>query len=319
MDYLAAMRAFVRAAEVRSFSRVAAETGTKVSTISRYITALEADLGAALFNRSTRGLTLTEAGRTFHARVFQILIDLDQARAATSLLNSTPRGLLRINIPRVFGRRHVMPHMKDFLATYPDIRLDATLTDTTVDLIESGADVAIRIGALVDSTLIAKRLAPHRRVLVASPAYLASRPVLESPAGLADHACLRFALQPADAWYYRPQGKPEQPAHEIAVDGRLRANDSETLRDAALAGLGIALLPTWLVAADIHEQRLRSVLAQWEWLLAPGPERAIWAVYPPKKVVAPKVSCFVAFMAERFGKTPYWDHPPFAYAGARQG
>ena len=132
MDYLAAMRAFVRAVEVKSFSRVAAETGTKVSTISRYITALEADLVAALFNRSTRGLTMTEAGRTFHARAVRILLDLDQARAATSLLNRTPRGLLRINIPRVFGRRHVMPHMADFLATYPDIRLDATLTDTTV-------------------------------------------------------------------------------------------------------------------------------------------------------------------------------------------
>ncbi|MFT9258055.1 MAG: LysR family transcriptional regulator [Acetobacter sp.] len=329
MDYLAAMRAFVRAAEVRSFSRVAAQTGTKVSTLSRYVSALEADLGAALFNRSTRGLTLTEAGRTFHARASRILLDLDQARADTSMLNSTPRGVLRINIPRVFGRRHVMPHMRDFLATYPDIRLDATLTDTTVDLIESGADVAIRIGALVDSTLIARRLASQRRVLVASPDYLAAHPMPASPAALAQHSCLRFALQPADAWYYRPRdpvrgtlrgvlddtsrGKPDTAVREIAVDGCLRANDSETLRDAALGGLGIALLPTWLVAADLHAHRLVGVLPQWDWLLAPGPERAIWAVYPPKKVVAPKVRCFVAFMAERFGRTAYWDRPPFVY------
>lgn len=155
MDYVAAMRAFVRAVELKSFSKVAAENGAKVSTISRHISGLETDLGAALFNRSTHGLNLTEAGRTFHAHATQILAAIDQARAATSSLNSTPRGLLRINIPSVFGRRHVMPHLKDFLLTFPDIRVDATLTDATVDLIESGADVAIRIGALADSTLIA--------------------------------------------------------------------------------------------------------------------------------------------------------------------
>lgn len=309
MDYLAAMRAFVRAVELKSFSKVAAENGAKVSTISRYITGLEADLGAALFNRSTHGLNLTEAGRTFHEHVSQVLVDLDQARAATSSLNSTPRGLLRINIPSVFGRRHVMPHMKDFLRAYPDIRLDATLTDATVDLIESGADVAIRIGALVDSTLIAKRLAPQRRLLVASPAYLESKPSPNSPADLKEHECLRFALQPTGSWHSRLQGKSNGELLDVPIDGHLRANDSEALRDAALEGLGIALLPTWLVGTDVRECRLVSILPEWEWLLAPGPERAIWAVYPPKKVVAPKVRSFVEFMAERFGKIPYWDRP----------
>jgi DNA-binding transcriptional LysR family regulator len=307
MDYLTAMRAFVRAVELKSFSKVAAESGTKVSTISRYISGLEADLGAALFNRSTHGLNLTEAGSTFHQHASQILLDIEQARAATSSLNSRPRGLLRINIPSVFGRRHVMPHMKDFLATYPDIRLDATLTDATVDLIESQADVAVRIGALVDSTLIARRLAPHRRVLVASEEYLASRPPLAAPTDLKVYECLRFALQPTGAWYYRPFGKPNAELREVAIEGHLRANDSEALRDAALSGQGIALLPTWLVGSDIHDNRLVNVLPAWEWFLAPGPERAIWAVYPPKRIVAPKVRSFVEFLAERFGKVPYWD------------
>ena len=310
MDYLAAMRAFVRAVELKSFSKVAAESGAKVSTVSRYISGLEVDLGVALFNRSTHGLHLTEAGQTFHQHASQILVDLDHARAAAASFNIAPRGLLRVNMPSVFGRRHVMPHMKDFLARYPDIRLDATLTDATVDLIESGADVAVRIGALVDSTLIARRLAPQRRILVCNQDYIDTRPILHSPDDLGSHECLRFALQPTGSWYCRPHGQADAELLEIAADGHLRANDSETLRDAALSGLGIALLPTWLVGQDVREHRLISILPAWEWFLAAGPERAIWAVYPPKKFTALKVRCFIEFMSERFGRPPYWDLPP---------
>ena len=152
MDYFAAMTAFVRTADLGSFSKAAAEAGVKVSTVSRYVGALEADLGAALLNRSTRRLHLTEAGRSFYERATQILAEVEDARGATRALNVRAQGLLRINIPSAFGRRHVMPHMKDFLADHPDVRLDATLTDAVVDLIETGADVAVRIGALVDST-----------------------------------------------------------------------------------------------------------------------------------------------------------------------
>ena len=150
MDYFAAMRAFVRSVDLGSFSKAAAEEGVKVSTVSRYVTALEADLGAALLNRSTRSLHLTEAGTTFYQHALPILADVEEARLATTSLNQRPRGVLRINIPGAFGRRHVMPHLKDFLAAYPDIGVDATLTDATVNLIETGTDVAIRIGALAD-------------------------------------------------------------------------------------------------------------------------------------------------------------------------
>jgi len=143
MDYFAALGAFVRSVELGSFSKAAAETGAKVSTVSRYVSGLEADLGVALFNRSTCGLHLTEAGQSFYERGRQILADLDEARSMTAAFNASPRGLLRINIPSGFGRRHVMPHMKDFLALHPDIKLDATLTDATVDLIDCGADVAV--------------------------------------------------------------------------------------------------------------------------------------------------------------------------------
>lgn len=309
MDYLAAMKAFVRAVELGSFSKAAAEAGLKVSTVSRYVGALEADLGVALLNRSTRRLHLTEAGTTFYGRTVQILADLDEARGVTASLNERPQGLLRINIPGAFGRLHVMPHMPAFLAAHPHIRLDATLTDATVDLIETGTDVAVRIGALAESRLIAKRLAPHRRALVASPDYLSAHAPPQDAEDLHGHDCLIFALQPSDAWYHRAANEPQSELAEIAVRGRLRANDSEALRAAALRGLGIALLPTWVVGDDVRAGRLRLLLPQREWLIAPGPERAIWAIYPPKKVVSPKVKAFVAFLGKSFGSPPYWDRP----------
>jgi DNA-binding transcriptional LysR family regulator len=315
VDYFAGMRAFVRAVELGSFSRAAVEECVKVSTISRYVTALEADLGAALLNRSTRRLHLTEVGAAFYDRAVRILADVEDARLAAASQNMRPQGLLRINIPGAFGRRHVVPHLPDFLAAHPAIQVDATLADETVDLIASGADVALRIGALADSSLVAKRLAPQRRLLVAAPAYLAGRRPVAAPNDLQDHDCLHFALQPKPAWYFLPLDAPAAEPLEVAVRGRLRANDSEALLDAVLAGLGIALLPTWLTGEAIMAGRLTPLLPDWEAVIAPGPQRAIWGVYPPKKVVSPKVRAFLSFIEERFGKPPYWDHARWDHAG----
>jgi DNA-binding transcriptional LysR family regulator len=308
MDYLASLRAFARAVELGSFSKAAAAEGVKVSTISRHVTALEADLGAALFNRSTRRLHLTEVGAGFYEDAARILGELEEARLAATSWNARPQGVLRINIPSAFGRLHVIPHLPDFLAAYPDIRVDATLADETVDLIAEGADLAVRIGALASSSLVAKRLAPHRRVVVASPDYLAQRPAIATPDNLAVHDCLTFALQPKPAWYFRqPNERDDAPPMEVAVHGRVQANDSEALLHLTVAGLGLALLPTWLAGAEIAAGRLSVVLPAWDALMAPGPERAIWAVYPPKRVVSPKVRAFLTFLEHRFGKPPYWD------------
>jgi len=307
VDYLAAMRAFVRAVDLGSFSKAAAEENLKVSTVSRYVSALEADLGAALLNRSTRRLHLTEAGAAFHERAIAILTDVEDARLATMSLNATPQGLLRINIPGSFGRRHIVPHLRDFRDLHPHIRLDVTLNDITVNLIESGADVAVRIGALADSTLVAKRLATHRRMLVGSPDYLARHGSPSQPSDLAQHDCLAFALQPTASWFFRKTGDPEGELLEIPAHGPFRANDSEAVLCAAQNGLGLALLPTWALGEDIRAGRLIPLLPDWESLFAPGPERAIWGVYPPKKTVSPKVRAFLTFFTERFGKPPYWD------------
>jgi DNA-binding transcriptional LysR family regulator len=309
MDYLTAMRSFVSAVDLGSFSKAATKGVSKVSTISRYVSALEADLGVALFNRSTRRSHLTEAGGAFYDHAVRILADVEGARLATASLNAHPQGLLRINIPGSFGRRHIIPHLQDFLSEYPSIRVDATLIDETVNLIDSGADVAVRIGALSDSSLVAKRLAPHHRVLVASPVYLAERTAIGQPRDLEDHECLSFALQPKETWCFRCRDDPTAESLQIAVGGRLRANDSEALLGAALAGLRVALLPAWLVDREVRSGQLTEILPAWEGLIALGPERAIWGVYPPKKVISPKVRAFLTFLEMRFGKPPYWDRP----------
>ncbi|MTJ80878.1 MAG: LysR family transcriptional regulator [Telmatospirillum sp.] len=303
MDYLAALRLFVRTVDLGSFSKAAEDRLVKISTVSRAVAGLEADLGVALLDRSTRRLHATEAGLDFYERAQRILADVASLREQITSLNGRPQGLLRINIPGAFGRRHIIPMLPDFLDRYPDIRIDATLTDRTVDLIEVGADVAIRIGALPSSTLIARRLAPHRRMLCASPDYLSRHPPVHHPADLAAQSCLRFPLlQPADHWQFAKEGEQLS----VAVSGVLAANDSEALLDSAVAGLGLALLPTWLAGREVKAGRLVPVLPDWEASLAPG-DRAIWGAYPTKRMVAPKVRAFLDFVAERFGRPPYWD------------
>lgn len=305
MDYLAAVRAFVRAVDLGSFSKAAAEQELKVSTVSRYVSGLEADLGVALFNRSTRRLHLTEGGADFYRRAVAILAEVEEARLAMHTLNASPRGVLRVNIPSAFGRRHVVPHLKDFHDLHPQVRLDITLTDTVVNLIETGTDVAIRIGALEDSTLVAKKLAPQRRIPVASPDYLTRHGAPSQPNELTRHACLILAPQQGETWYFRPPAATE--FANITVSGDVRANESEALLQLARDGLGIALLPTWIMPEELAARRLVPILDDWHWAIASGPERAIWGVYPPKRIVAPKVRAFLAFFAARFGRPPYWE------------
>ncbi len=306
MDYLGAIRIFIQAVERGSFSKAADELAMKTSSVSRTIAALENDLGAALFNRSTRRLHLTEAGTHFYERALVISAEVEDARTAISALNQRPRGLLRINVPGTFGRRHIVPLIGPFLAEYPEIRIDATLTDATVDLIQAGADIAVRIGALPDSSLVAKKLAPHRRILCASPHYLAGAPPIESPEDLAANACLIFALQTTDRWHLSRGEGAAKDVREVAVHGPLRTNDSEALLYMALSGAGIALLPSWLVGADLRAAVLVQILPGWEATIAQG-TRAIWGVYPPKKIVSPKVRAFLDFLEKSFGRPPYWD------------
>lgn len=327
MDYFAATRAFVSAAELGSFSKAATELATKTSTVSRYISELEQDLGIALFNRSTRGLVLTEGGRVFLDQVVVALQALDDARDATSSLNRTPQGVLRITMPSAFGHRHVVPHLPRFLERYPEIDLDLVVTDDTLNLIDAGIDLAIRIGVLPDSTLMARKLAPHRRVVCCAPSYLDRVGKIVEPRDLERHEALRLALQPDDRWMLtrrddkhredskgiktqRASAQTQSAALKaqvtVQLKGRVRADDSEAALELTLAGCGVALLPEWLVGDAVRDGRLVHVLPQWEARTGKN-EPAIWAVYPPKKIVSSKVRAFVDFYAELLGEPPYWE------------
>ena len=308
MDYFTAMRAFAQAAELLSFSKAAKELAVKTSTISRYVTDLEADLGIALFNRSTRGLVLTEGGRVFREHALVALQALDDAREVTSSLNKTPQGVLRITTPAAFGRRHVAPHLSAFMQRYPNIDLDLVVSDGTLNLIDTGIDLAIRIGALPDSSLMAKRLAPHRRIVCGSPDYFDRRGVPATPGELADHDSLRLSLVPDDKWAFTRVGDRHAALEQTIVElkGRFRGDDSESVLELALAGCGIACLPTWLVSTALREGHLVHILGEWEARTGRG-EPAIWAVYPPKKIVSSKVRAFLDFYTEVLGEPPYWD------------
>jgi DNA-binding transcriptional LysR family regulator len=308
MDYFAAVRAFVCAAELQSFSKTAQEMRVKTSTVSRYVSELEKDLGIALFNRSTRGLVLTEGGRVFREHALVALQALDDARQLTSSLNRTPQGLLRVTIPSAFGRRHVVPHLAAFMKRYPDISLDIVSADETLNMIDAGIDVAIRIGVLPDSSLMAKRVASHRRIACGSPDYFERKGTPAVPEDLAAHDSLRLSLFSDDKWSFTRVGNTQMVPEHVPVElkGRFRADDSEAVLELALAGCGVALLPTWLVSTALREGRLVHVLPEWEARTGRA-EPAIWAVYPPKKIVSSKVRAFVDFYAGVIGEPPYWD------------
>ncbi|WP_176593779.1 LysR family transcriptional regulator [Sphingobium sp. EM0848] len=309
MDLFAAIRAFLAVADEGGFAPAARRSGMATSSLTRQVDALEAHIGAVLLNRSTRSVTLTPAGEDYHLQAARIMADLDEANRGVSEREGRPRGQLRVSLPVAFARLHVAPFIPDFLAAYPGMELDLLMTDEAVNLVEHRIDVAIRLGSLEASTLIARRLAPHRRLLCASPAYLAERGEPLEPSDLARHNCLTFSYASGNrTWRFTKGGREEL----VRVRGSVRANHSETLREVALAGLGVLLMPSWLVGQDIAAGRLRPVLPEWEahvGRLSPSvsPDTAIHAIYLADRRDSTRLRVFVDFLADRFGSPPYWD------------
>ncbi|MGD0562497.1 MAG: LysR family transcriptional regulator [Roseiarcus sp.] len=300
MDRLAAIEAFVRVAEAQSFSEAARRLRSSKSAVSRNVGALESELGVRLFHRTTRSLTLTEAGRGYFERATRILADLEEANLAVSQLQSAPRGRLRVSAPMSFGFLHLAPALPDFLARYPEVAVDLAMNDRFVDLIDEGFDVAVRIGAMEDSSLIARRLAPIRRVVCASPAYFEARGLPLSPEDLKGHECLfNSNIASSQEWRFTaPDGK----SWPVEVKGRLSANNGDALRAAALQGLGIVNLPTFIVGGDLQAGALVTALDEFI-----SQDMAMSAVYPHSRHLSPKVRAFVDFLADCFGPRPYWD------------
>ena len=296
MDIIEPLKSFVRVFETKSFSIPAREARTSQPTISRQIAALEARLGTRLFARSTRALTPTEAGVEFYAQARRVLETLAEAEASVAKSNAGVVGILRLACPVAFGRLHVVPRLGRFMRRHPDVKLDLVLSDQFVDLVEEGVDLSIRVGEVKSPDLIAQRIGETRRVALASPDYLAQRGTPQTPRDLAAHDCIVYTrLATGARWYFGGPGGP----YEVEVDGRFRANNSEAVREGILAGLGIGVVPVWLLADETERAQLQTVLAEYEPARLP-----INAVYPSRRFVPHKVRAMVEFLGAEFRLDP---------------
>lgn len=300
IEHLTAMAVYARVVEEGSFSRAAQSLGLSKSAVSKQVGRLEDRLGVRLLNRTTRRLSLTEAGTAFYEGCRQLVADAEAAEAAVSHLASAPRGTLRVNAPMSFGQLHVAPAVPEFLASYPELSVDLQLNDRTVDLVQEGYDMAVRIGQLPDSSLIARRLAPLRRVAVAAPDYLDRRGRPSHPRELAGHDCLIYSYL-ASGREWRFHGREGE--LRVQVEGRLEANNGDALLAAARQGAGIAWQPTFICGDDLRAGRLECLFPEWH----DDDNVGIFAVFPASRNLSPKVRVFVDFLARRFGPEPYWD------------
>lgn len=290
---------FVRAAQLANVSAAGREFALSAAVASARLASLERALGARLLHRTTRRISLTEDGEVFMARALALLDAAEAARASVGRAQVAPQGRLRVSMTSSFGRQHVSPVIAAFLLRYPGVSVDLHLSDQVVDLVDAGMDVAIRIGALKDSSLVARRLAANRRVICCAPGYLDTRGTPHHPSELAQHECAILGNQ--RDWAFETPAGPLT----VRVNGRLVADNGEVIRDALLAGFGIALKSTWDVGPYLRSGQLVTVLDSYP-LAEPS---AIWAVYPSRAFVPPKTRAFIDFLAAHFGDPPYWDAP----------
>lgn len=305
MDNLAGMAIFARVAEAKSFSAAARRLGVSKSAVSKQVAQLERSLKARLLNRTTRRLSLTEVGAAFYEHCARMLAEAEAAELAVSRLYAEPRGVLRVTSPAAFGHLHVAPAIPDFIARHPDVSVQIVMNDRTVDLAEEGFDVAVRLTRDKAPNVVARTLAPVRWAVCAAPAYLKKHGVPRAPRDLARHNCLFYSFLEASSEWRFSQAGDGAGVETVQVAGNFTVNNSEALRQAVLKGLGIALLPTFSVGADLRAKRLRPVLADYRAQGTLGDE--IYAMYLPTRYLSPKVRAFVDFLAARFGPEPYWD------------
>ncbi|HZP86679.1 MAG TPA: LysR family transcriptional regulator [Burkholderiales bacterium] len=296
MDKLAAMNAFAAIVEAGSFVAAADRLSSSTSTLSRLIAELEQHLGARLLNRTTRKLSLTESGQAFYERVAQLLAELDEAEAAVSASTAAPRGTLRITCSHAMGVQRLAPAIASFIARFPDVRFEVSVSDRIVDLIEEGFDLAIRVGQIGSDRLVARKLGTMRLLVCAAPAYLEARGTPRAPADLAQHAVLTYAYSPNPRVWRLID--PAGVAHDVRVAGPLHANSGDLTIAAAIAGLGIVYEPDFMVQPALDGGLLVRVLPDYE--SAPG---EIWAVYPSRRHLSAKVRLFVEHIAQQFARS----------------
>ncbi|OAN12999.1 LysR family transcriptional regulator [Photobacterium jeanii] len=291
------LRLFVRVAATRNISQAGKEMDLSAPVASMHISKLEESIGARLIHRTTRKVSLTEEGEALLPYAEEIIHSVDAARATVGTGKAQPKGTLRVTAPASFGRMHLIPALNGFLDQYPDLSIDIRLTDSMVDLVEGGFDVAIRNADLKDSSLIAKKLASDQRIMCASPDYLAQYGEPKSPNDLKNHLCINQAG--LDGWTFdTPDG-----ALHIKPKGKIRIDHGEAVRDAAADGMGIAKCATWIAYQHLNNGSLVRVLQDTPLI----DNAAIWAVYPSSRLLAPKVRAFIDYFAQYYGTPPYWD------------
>jgi len=295
MDVMNSMAVFRRVVEAKSFSAVARETNMSQSTVSTHIASLEERLDTKLLNRSTRSLKLTEAGKEYYQHCIRILNDFQEAEASVGKGKIDPTGTLRISTSAAFGRTYILPYLDEFLSAYPDIKIDLIFGDKYTDLVKEGIDLAIRIGPLEDSSLIAKKIGSSPRVVVASPEYLVKRGRPKKPADLIKHDCLFYSLQKSpDLWYFNSTQEGDE---SIRVNGRIKASSPDAVCDATLEGLGISILGEWYVRKHLKSGRLIKILPDFK-----PTAFDIHAVYPERRFVPQKVKRMIKFITDKINQ-----------------
>ena len=300
MDKFEDLQAFVAVVEAGTFTAAADRLNLAKSAVSRRVSALEERLGVQLLRRTTRVLNLTETGQSFYEHSARILADLDEAEAAVQQEHGELSGTLRVALPLSFGVRHMCKPIAAFTKRHPRLKFDLDLNDRRIDLIEEGIDVAVRIGHLRDSSLIARKLFDARTVVAASPHYLHTHGTPASPDELKDHDCLVYSnLEDPDRWRWADENGKR---HSVNVKTTMRASSGDFLTNAASHGLGIVIQPTFLASESIRRGNLIPILTHYEWPVTPA-----YAVYPPTRHLSYRVRAFIDFLVERFAGTPQWD------------
>jgi DNA-binding transcriptional LysR family regulator len=312
MKNLEHLAIFARVVELKSFSAAARHLDMSKSLVSKHVTRLEKSLGARLLNRTTRAMSLTEAGTVLYDHCVHIMEELEAAKRDMGWLHCEPRGLLKISSSVAFGSLHIVPFLPEFLALHPEVKVDMTVTDRFVDLAEEGYDVTVRITQQPTENLVARRLARVSHKICATPKYFARHGIPQTPADLARHNCLTYTSTSSNSLEpWRLQG----PEGEIVVhaSGNLKLDNAEAMSRAVLSGLGVALLPTFIISQDLQAGRLQSVLSGYR-----PPERSVYAVYLRNRHLPGKVRAFIDYLLGRFAPEPYWERAVAAPTRASQ-
>ncbi|MDX5361488.1 MAG: LysR family transcriptional regulator [Alphaproteobacteria bacterium] len=297
VEHISDLVLFTRVVERGSLSDAGRELGFSPASVSKRLARLEETLGVRLLNRTTRRVSPTDEGHAFYERAVRIVTDVQEAEAAATQSSADPHGLLKVTMPAGFGRLHISPLLPEFMKRYPRVQLDAMLTDSLSDIVGEGIDVALRIAELKDSTLVARKLADNKREIVAAPEFVARHGMPKAPRDLADFDCI--VLHGQDHWRFEGQ----QGQEIVKVTGRYTTNNGDVVRDAVLAGLGIAMKSSWDVDRDIRAGALVRLLPDYR----VNPGVAIYAVYPSARHLSARTRAFVDFIVEKFTPRPPWE------------